>query len=559
MAGSRLVCAACGWTPGAIEVDPFPFRCPNAGTDDGDHVIRRSEAGVGPRTADVGSQTSDFGPRTSDDIPISQNPFIRYRRSLYSWHIAREHGLSDADYVALVERIDAAVERIAGRGFRVTPFSRSDSLSRALGLDGDTTGGIWVKDETGNVAGSHKARHLMGIALYLEVLRRLGVDRAERPLTVASCGNAALAAAVVARAIDRKLLVIVPDHAATSIVAQLEALGAVVTRCSRGERSPDAGRRRSADIGHRTSDFGRREHAPGDPPYLAFRQAVAAGALPFSCQGNENGLAIEGCETLGYEIVSSLAAPDPSSAAQDVSLARFDRVFIQVGGGALASACIEAFTESVRAGRLASMPRIHAVQTRGAYPLKRAYDLVVDQIFERLAASSPGTRLSFSTDDDRARYVLSTAAPALLDEAFACARMNRSSFMWPWETEPRSVAGGILDDETYDWAVVVEAMVRSGGYPVVVDEATLEEANAFARDATSIDVDHTGSAGLAGLLAVARSADKPQPNERIVVLFTGARPRVCDRAAQTGQLASRRTSTSFVRRPASRSRSTSRS
>jgi threonine synthase len=323
----------------------------------------------------------------------------------------------------------------------------------------------------------------MGVALYLEVLRRLGIDRgADRPLAVASCGNAALAAAVVARAIDRKLLVFVPDHASASIVAQLERLGAVVTRCSR-------------------------THAGGDPSYLAFRRAVAAGALPFSCQGNENGLVIEGCETLGYEIIDQAS----------------DRVFIQVGGGALASACVQAFAESVRGGRLAAVPRTHAVQTRGAYPLKRAYDLVVDQIFARLAQTSSSTRLSFSTDDDRARYLLRAASPALLDEAFAYARMHRSHFMWPWETEPRSVAGGILDDETYDWAAVVEGMVRSGGYPVVVDEATLEEANALARDATGIDVDHTGSAGLAGLLALTRSLDRPRPTERIAILFTGVR------------------------------------
>lgn len=523
MTASRLVCAACGWTPGPIDVDPYPFRCPRAGSDDGDHVVL---------------PTSDTGRRTSDDAPISRNPFIRYRSSLHSWHMARAHDLSDADYVSLVERIDAAIERVAGCGFRVTPFCRSDSLSRALGFEGNATaGGIWVKDETGNVSGSHKARHLMGVALYLEVLRRLGVDRgADRPLAVASCGNAALAAAVVARAIDRKLLVFVPDHGSASIVAQLEALGAMVTRCPREARSPDPGERPS-DIGHRTPDFGRREDAPGDPCYLAFRRAVADGALPFSCQGNENGLVIEGCKTLGYEIIDQAGegvtarlkpcptadVPNATPAGEGLSFATPDRVFIQVGGGALASACVQAFAESVRAGRLAAVPRIHAVQTRGAYPLKRAYDLVVDQILTRLAQSSSSTRLNFSTDDDRARYLLGAVPPALLDEAFAYARMHRSHFMWPWETEPRSVAGGILDDETYDWAVVVESMVRSGGYPVVVDEATLEEANALARDATGIDVDHTGSAGLAGLIALTRSLDRPRPTERIAILFTGVR------------------------------------
>ena len=74
--------------------------------------------------------------------------------------------------------------------------------------------------------------------------------------------------------------------------------------------------------------------------------------------------------------------------------------------------------------------------------------------------------------------------------------------MWPWEQEPHSVAHGILDDETYDWLAVVEGMLATGGSPLVVGEQTLAHANALAREATGIDVDPTGSAGLAGLLAL---------------------------------------------------------
>ena len=490
----RLACAACGWTPGPPEVDPYPFRCPHAGIDDGDHVMSIAGQDVSPAAWPGFSHAG------------SPNPFIRYRTAFYSWHIACARGLSDAAYISIVEQVDAAIARPAGTGFRITPFCRASRLSAALPFgtqasaapararpdvppDG-AAGGVWVKDETGNVSGSHKARHLMGIAVYLEVLRRLGIDsRADRPLAVASCGNAALAAAVVARAIDRRLLVFVPDHASPAVVARLGELGAVVTRCSRGEG----------------------EH--GDPSYLAFRRALSDGALPFSCQGNQNGLAIEGGMTLGYEIADSLR-----SAGQAL-----DRVFIQVGGGALASACVQAFADCVRDGRLAAMPRVHAVQTRGAYPLKRAYDRLVDHILGCLAESSPRTRQTFTSDDERARYLLAAAPAALLDEAFVYARTHRSQFMWPWECEPHSVAGGILDDETYDWAEVVEAMIRTAGFPVVADEATIEESNALARDTTGIDVDHTGSSGLAGLLTLTRSLARPRSDERLALLFTGVR------------------------------------
>ena len=112
-----------------------------------------------------------------------------------------------------MRRLDDAVAAVDGHGFSVTPFARSPGLSEALGLS--EPGGAWVKDETGNVSGSHKARHLFGVLLQLEVGERIGLaDPSRRPeLAVASCGNAALAAAVVAAAAGRILRVFVPPDA----------------------------------------------------------------------------------------------------------------------------------------------------------------------------------------------------------------------------------------------------------------------------------------------------------------------------------------------------------
>jgi threonine synthase len=94
--------------------------------------------------------------------------------------------------------------------------------------------------------------------------------------------------------------------------------------------------------------------------------------------------------------------------------------------------------------------------------------------------------------------------------------------MWPWETTPHSVAHGILDDETYDWLAVVEAMLVTGGRPVVVGDRLLEHANVMAAEATGIEVDATGSSGLAGLIAL-RERGVIGPGESALVLFTGAR------------------------------------
>src|SRR5207245_498521 len=122
----------------------------------------------------------------------------------------------------------------------------------------------------------------------------------------------------------------------------------------------------------------------------------------------------------------------------------------------------------------------------------------------------------------RADFMRAHAAAAEVIEEMAYAAHHRSEFMWPWEKEPRSVATGILDDETHDWLEVLEGMIRTGGWPLVVDEPTLMRANHLARGPAGVDVDHTGSAGLAGLLRL-QSVGAIEPGERVAVLFTGVR------------------------------------
>ena len=56
----------------------------------------------------------------------------------------------------------------------------------------------------------------------------------------------------------------------------------------------------------------------------------------------------------------------------------------------------------------------------------------------------------------------------------------------------------------------------------MVDEATLEAANALARPEMGIDADHTGTAGLAGLIQLTRDGIV-SPDETVAVIFSGAR------------------------------------
>src|SRR5579872_666041 len=508
---STICCAGCGHI--ADPADPFPFRCPRAGTDDTDHVLTRvldlsvTRFPAAPVPHPGPALVSDPDP-APDPAPVSAlashaNPFLRYRTLMHSYHVAAARGLPDAAYCDLVATLDASVAAVDGHGFRATPFSRSPELSEALGFS--DAGGVWVKDETGNVSGSHKGRHLMGVLIHLAVMERLGLldPAARRALAIASCGNAALAAAVLARAVGWPLTVFVPPDADPPVVGQLHDLGATVVTCP---REPGTS---------------------GDPAYLALRRELDRGALPFTTQGPENGLTIEGGLTLGYELATDLAGqvldhpigqpplhhpigqpPLPHPIGQPplhhpIGQPPLHHLIVQVGGGALASSVIQALREAADLGVLTQMPRIHTVQTTGAYPLHQAY--------QRVAALLPDDPDDPAPDDP---------APDAICTTMAEAARHRSAFMRPWPQVPASVAAGILDDETYDWRAVVEGMLLTHGRPLVVGEDTLSEAHQLAVARTGIPVDPTGSSGLAGLLDLRRSGQIGD-RDRVAVLFTG--------------------------------------
>jgi threonine synthase len=443
-----LACAGCGTILPANH--PFTPRCPRRRPgDDIDHVLHR--------VLDI-----DRLPPPSDPDP---NPFVRYRGLFHAYHLARSAGWSDDRYVDLVRELDDAVAAVDGRGFRVTPLIASPAIAKAAGLG---SGGVaWVKDETGNVGGSHKARHLFGILLELRVAEAMGAADPARPLVIASCGNAALAAAVVARAAGRELRVFVPPTADPVVVDRLRGLGAQVVACER------------------------RPGEAGDPSYLRLQEALAHGAVPFTCQGPDNGLAIEGGATLAWEIADELHRAH----------ATLDRVVVQVGGGALASGVGLGMGEATLLGVLPAAPHLDTVQTLGAWPLARAFERVVLDL---------GATIGSATHPVRIRDGMHKVAA------------HRSHYMWPWETEPASVAHGILDDETYDWLAVVRAMLVTGGRSVVVDDQALVAANALVRESTGIDADETGTAGVAGLLALARDGVL-HPGEHVAVILSGVR------------------------------------
>lgn len=314
----RVVAMSCRVCGAGAAMSEAVWVCPRRGTDDRRHVL--------------GFVTEpDPGRSTPRD---SANPFVRHMSSLAIDAAGSAMGLSETERLGIVESLDAAVAGVVGHGFETTPLSRADELSDALGFTAQ--GGIWVKDETHNVAGSHKARHLFTELVHLMMLE--ATERApwggpddRPPLAIASCGNAAIAASTLARAIDWPIAVHVPEFSAQVVRDQLDQLGADTRVCPRLDTDP-----------------------AGDPCVFRFRELVDEGAIAFGVQGTENVWCLDGGRTLGWELAEQWPG--------------IDRVMVQAGGGAFAS------TVFAGLGEWGLTPRLHAVQAEGCAPLVRAWD-----------------------------------------------------------------------------------------------------------------------------------------------------------------------------------------
>lgn len=368
---------------------------------------------------------------------MSENPFLVYRERLDSYEAVRSGAMSDDRFVEIVSELDTSVSAVEGHGFVVTPLVDGTDLAKQAGLDIE----LIIKAEPHNVGGSHKARHLFGVAVQMLVDEALSpdagvsrVDASTDRLAIASCGNAALGASVIARALDRPLDVFVPVWADEAVVTRLDELGATINRCER------------------------RDGEAGDPCYLRFSETVEAGGRAFSVQGTDTPATFDGGRTLGWELADQTAA--------DGGL---DALYIQVGGGALATAVSMAMPDV----------RLHPVQAEGCAPLRRAWDLLAPGFDFDAAAASPET------------------------------------YMTPWD-DPQSFATGILDDITYDWLPLLRRTRETGGEPVVAHESLIVHAYGLAHSHTDVPVCSTGSAGFAGLMA-----QPPGSRERVGVLFTG--------------------------------------
>ncbi len=480
---SFLTCPSCRRD---YRIETGIFSCPGSSPHE-EHTLRR----VLPSGSEVAEGIQ------SSWASGSRPTFEVLRHTLSAYHL-----LGHDRYYRVLDRVAEQLLRLEGRDFKVTPLAEAPALASALGR----TGRLWVKDETGNVTGSHKGRHLMATLLYLEALRELKGESVKKVLAIYSCGNAALGASAVARAGGYELHAFVPEDVDPTVAAMLrerQALVEGIPRATTGE---------------------------GDPCYLAFRKALKEqGWIPFACAGNDNWSNLEGGATLGWELVMQLLAESQT----------IDSVVVQVGGGALARAIAQAFEEAFQVGMIAAMPRIHASQPEGGFPFVRAYYLVLLEIARRngLAfdlsydrGAEPKFQLAelLAFTHTRADQVRQTAefarrnfdSPAVQSILKELLRQP-GHFMWPWDgATPHSLAHGILDDVTYDWYYLLEALLRTGGTAEVLREETIRHAHGAAQHHTGIPVCPTGASGLAGLIQLTGSG-AVAPSESVGLFFTG--------------------------------------
>ena len=306
---------------------------------------------------------------------------------------------------------------------------------------------MWVKDETGNVAGSHKARHLVG-------------DPA------APAGRRA-ALGVGGRARARRW----PSRRAATPRwprRRWPRGGLAARRCSCRTWADPPCSAACIELGATVDDL----PAAWSTTRLATRASVASGRrwtpapCRSACRARRTRSASTTGRTIGWEMVE---VPRP-----------LPRPRVRPG-------------RRRRAGRLRGAwppptpgihPRLHAVQAEGCAPLARAWARATS-LGARRGARRAGTS--------------------------ACGRGRTSPARWPtasWTTRP-----------TTGWASCEGIDGERWLAPSWRREAAIVEAHDLAGRATGIPVSATGTAGLAGLLAIRDQVDPTTSG--CAVIFTG--------------------------------------
>ena len=185
----------------------------------------------------------------------------------------------------------------------------------------------------------------------------------------------------------------------------------------------------------------------------------------------------EACDRFGWHPVPSFGAFNPYQIEGAKTLAYeiceagdVDHVVVQVGGAGLLAGVYRGFRDYLELGFIDQMPMIHAVQSEGCAPFVKAFQEGRDVV--------------------------------------------------AWDS-PSTVAGGIADNYTWDWREGFEALRETGGSAVAVTDAEILDARRLLGKLEGVFAEPTGSASLAGVMALQREGMLGQ-GERVCALVTGS-------------------------------------
>jgi threonine synthase len=443
-----------------------------------------------------------------------ENSYSIFREALGSYAMAKKAG-RELEWENFLQSLERNAQKNHPDGFAPTPLVNVSKLAQKIGH----RGGLFVKNETRTILGSHKARHAISSILYLETLRMLANRPQKHPLAIFSCGNAALGAAAIAQAAEYPLYTFVPATVSQNVESLLSNMGAFVIKVPR-----------EGSIGE------------GDPCYNLYHRALKKFHwTPFSCYGHDLWASTEGAEILTFELIAQIAleqTPPEHVALYGFQKAKLDNIVLQVGGGGLANGMISGLQSAVYRQMLQCMPRIFLAQTASCYPLAESYFTILKEITSetKLANRDIQKILATTTVIDLARehfhaldYLIRTIAREFLSPSIqsilARVAAKRGHYFKPWNgNEPHSIAEGILDDTTYDGFEIVVAMLQTAGFPCILTEGELANGWKIGHESTELNVSATGTAGLAALLFL-KSNHIVKPTENTSFLFTGVETR----------------------------------
>jgi threonine synthase len=213
-----------------------------------------------------------------------------------------------------------------------TKLVRADNLAKELGI----TGGLWVKDDSGNPTHSFKDRV---VAVAQSAARRLGLTT----IACASTGNLANAVAAAAARAGQNSVVVIPSNLEAGKTVTTATYGGVLLAV---EGNYD-------DVNRLCSEL------IGDPLTEEWG-FVNVNLRPYYAEGSK---------TLGYEIAEQLGWRLP------------DQVVIPIASGSLLTKVDKAWRELTKLGIVAEHHyAVYGAQATGCSPVAQAYDAGLDVV-----------------------------------------------------------------------------------------------------------------------------------------------------------------------------------